>query len=272
VPAPVSIDDRTFDGPHGPVPARVYKAGDGPTFVWSHGGGWVGGDLDMVEADGVARAVAEGLGGVVVSVEYRLAPAHVFPVPVDDVVAAFEGTLASTDLVADPARVALGGASAGAHLSALAMPRLSRPPAALVLVYPATDPMDGPYVRRPDGILPEQWLGRTTAVSLFSTLLGSSFDLANGDDAPADAVPAKATFDRRAWPPTLVTTAEIDGLAPQAFRYVELLREAGVDVTHDHVPELFHGYLSAVGISRRSDAALARHIDWLRTALASGRA
>jgi acetyl esterase len=261
-----AIEDRTFDGPHGPVPARVYRAGDGPTFVWCHGGGWVGGDLDMVEADGVARAVAEGLGGVVVSVEYRLAPAHVFPVPVDDVVAAFEGTLASNDLVSDPARVALGGASAGAHLSALALPRLSRPPAALVLVYPATDPVDGPYVRRPDGVLPEQWLGRTTTVALFSTLLGPSFDLANGGAAPADAVPAEATFDPT-WPRTLVTTAEIDGLAPQAFRYVELLRDAGVDVTHDHVPELFHGYLSAVGTSRRADAALGRHIEWLRAAL-----
>src|SRR5205085_6919033 len=131
-----------FDGPHGPIPVRVYQAGtSGRGFVWNHGGGWVGGDLDMPEADATSRRIALGIDGVVVSVDYRLVPAHVFPVPLDDVVAAFEATVAASDeLGIEADRIGLGGASAGGHLSALAAARVTPPPKAVVLVYPAVDP------------------------------------------------------------------------------------------------------------------------------------
>src|SRR5690349_12215169 len=79
-------------GPNGDVPLRVYAppggAIDAPLFVWCHGGGWIGGDLDMPEADLVARELVSRTGAVVVSVDYRLAVggAH-YPVPNDDVLA-----------------------------------------------------------------------------------------------------------------------------------------------------------------------------------------
>lgn len=260
-------EDATFEGPHGPIPVRIYRPaggdGSGAGFVWNHGGGWVGGDLDMAEAHGVAAGLAEDIDGVVVSVEYRLAPTHRFPVPVDDVAAAYSIVHdRADDLGIDRRRLGFGGASAGGHLAALAAVRLTtegRTPRALVLVYPATDPVDGPYEKRPDDCPPEYWLGRTTASNLFASLVGEG-------DAPDDAVPARAKLD--GLPPTLVTTAGIDGLTAQALRFVELLRAAGVDVEHHHEAWAYHGYLSLVGTSRRADAALARHGTWLREALA----
>jgi acetyl esterase/lipase len=264
----VDIHHASFDGPHGPVPVRIYRspARDGAGLVWSHGGGWMAGGLDMPEADGVARGVATGLPGVVVSVDYRLAPAHRYPVPVDDVVAAWQGTVARAgDLGIDPRRLAIGGASAGAHLTAVAADRLASAsdgprPAAVVLVYPATDPVGGPYVERPASVPEEAWFGQEITSGLFLQLLGVGVD-----QVPDGAVPAKLSLADL--PPVLVTTAGHDGLAAQAIHYVELLRRAGVDVTHHDEPAAFHGYLNQVGVTPAADAALARHVDWLRTTL-----
>ena len=81
-------------GPHGPVPVRIYEPPAGertgrPCLVWAHGGGFLGGDLDMREADWTAREVCARAGAVVVSVDYRLAVDGVsYPVPHDDTVAA----------------------------------------------------------------------------------------------------------------------------------------------------------------------------------------
>ena len=67
------------------------------------------------------------------------------------------------------------------------------------------------------------------------------------------------------WDPA--TGGAYDGLTAQALRYGDLLREDGVDVTVHEVDGVIHGYLNMVGILDAADAALDRHIDWLRTAL-----
>ena len=259
----VTVEDRTFEGPSGQVPVRIYRPDSGdphPGFVWSHGGGWVGGDLDMVEAHDTSLAIAEQLPGIVVSVGYRLAPTHRYPVPVNDVAAAFANVVADApNLGIDRDRIGVGGASAGAHLTALAIELVDFKPKALVLVYPATDPIDGPYDDRPDDCLPEHWLDRRTTAALYSELMGP-------DNPTTDnTIPARG--DLAALPPTLVTIAGIDGLRAQAVEYVALLEKAGVDVELHDEPWAHHGYLSRVGLSKRSDAALARHVDWLRDRL-----
>ena len=131
VPPAVEVVAAAAPGPHGPVPVRVYLPSAGgqglrPLFVWVHGGGWVEGDLDMGEADHTAREVSERAGAVVVSVDYRLAGEGVhYPVPLDDVVAAWRWSLQSAAAWrADPARAVLGGASAGGNLAAGAALRL----------------------------------------------------------------------------------------------------------------------------------------------------
>ncbi len=266
----VTAEDRTFGGPHGPINVRIYRserapAAGAPAFVWNHGGGWVGGDLDMPEADAAGRRIAKGIDGVVVSVEYRLVPTHVFPVPLDDVVAAFEATVAAADdLGIDRQRIGLGGASAGGHLSALAAAKVTPAPKAVILVYPATDPPGGPYVDRPSDCRRRWWFDRETTLGIFAGLLGPDGDPDHAPDASLPTVAARGGH----LPPTLITTAgAYDGLTAQALRYAELLREDGVDVTVHDVDGVIHGYLNMVGILDAADAALDRHVDWLRDAL-----
>lgn len=256
----VTVEDRSFDGPDGPVAVRLYTPdapGPLPGFVWCHGGGWVAGDLDMAEAHDTALAVARQLPGVVVSVGYRLAPAHRYPAPVNDVGAALAQVIANAPVLGiDRDRIGLGGASAGAHLAALAVELVDHRLQALALAYPATDPVDGPYDDRPDDCPAELWLDQQTTTALYRELLGPD------PQTTDNTVPARGHL--ASLPPTLVTTAGIDGLRAQALAYVELLRQAGVDVEHHDEPWAYHGYLSYVGRSERSDAALARHVGWLR--------
>ena len=90
---------------------------DRPALVWVHGGAFVGGDLEMPEADWTARQICERAGAVVVSVDYRLAVGDVaYPVPHEDVVAGVRWVRDSAaDLGVDPERMSVGGASAGAN-------------------------------------------------------------------------------------------------------------------------------------------------------------
>src|ERR1700757_3414026 len=124
-PPAVRVRDESAPGPHGPVPVRIYTPpGDvpdrAPCLVWVHGGGFIGGDLDMREADCTAREVCAGGGSVVVSVDYRLAVGGVcYPVPHDDTVAAVTWVRdRAEELGIDPARITIGGASAGGNLTA----------------------------------------------------------------------------------------------------------------------------------------------------------
>ena len=146
-PPAVRTSSRSVPGPHGPVPIRIYSpAGNSPAaapaLVWLHGGGFIGGDLDMPEGDWTAREVCASAGAVVVSVDYRLATGGVcYPVPHDDTVAAVAWVRdRAGDLGVDPARITIGGASAGGNLTAGAALKLRDrddwAPAALALVYP----------------------------------------------------------------------------------------------------------------------------------------
>ncbi|NOV96022.1 alpha/beta hydrolase fold domain-containing protein [Isoptericola halotolerans] len=136
----MTITDRVLDGPHGNLPVRLYgpETEDPPVagLVWAHGGGFMHGDLDMAEADHVARTLAQR-GIVVVSVDYRLCPeidwsdpeASIaaggvrFPVAHDELVFVFRWSVAA-GLGAPAGTWSLGGASAGGNLAAGASLRL----------------------------------------------------------------------------------------------------------------------------------------------------
>ena len=140
-------------GPHGPVPVRIYtpdSTGDAPCLVWLHGGAFMGGHLDMPEADWVARELVTRARIVVVSVDYRLCTGGVtYPVPHDDMVAATRWVRGNArSLGVDTGRISVGGASAGATLAAGAAVRLRDedgwPPAHLILGYPVAHPVVPP--------------------------------------------------------------------------------------------------------------------------------
>ncbi|MCB9777281.1 MAG: alpha/beta hydrolase [Alphaproteobacteria bacterium] len=238
-------------------PMRRYGGGnDGrgqAGIVWLHGGGWACGDLDT--HDRFCRRLCEDTGRQVLSVDYRLAPEHPFPAGIDDSVAAWRAVVAAADpLGLDPARLLLGGDSAGGNLAAAACqilrddpdPSLPRP-AGQVLVYPATD------------------LRRLTAshreFARGYLLDGTDIDwfLEQAVAPPLDprASPALCP-DLSGLPPAIVATAGFDPLRDEGEDYAAALAEAGVPVTHLDEGALVHGYLHMDGVLPAADAAVAR--------------
>jgi acetyl esterase len=142
---PLAAEDRTVAGAAGPLHARLYVPDGaetpGPLLVYYHGGGWVEGSVATHEPS--CRLLAHLAGVRVLSVDYRLAPEHPFPAAVDDALAAFRDARArAPELGADPARVAVGGDSAGGNLAAvtaLALRGEPDAPAFQLLIYPGVD-------------------------------------------------------------------------------------------------------------------------------------
>jgi acetyl esterase/lipase len=238
-------------GPHGPVPVRVYEPegpNDGrPCLVWMHGGAFVGGDLDMPEADWVARDVVTRAGAVVVSVDYRLAVGGVtYPVPHDDVVAAVRwirdnaGTLG-----VDAGRITVGGASAGGNLAAGATLRVRDEdgwlPAHLLLAYATVHAVVPPPSASLAALMTEvprilRFLPSDRA-AITANYLG-------GPDSRADgyAMPGIAVLDGLC--PTVLLNAEYDDLRPSAEAFAASLAVAGVDVRQVLARGMLHGFLN----------------------------
>ena len=113
-----SVEDRMIDGPAGAIPVRIYRPSAAPVsvHVHFHGGGWVIGDLDTHDRD--CREICVGADCIVVAVDYRLAPEHVFPAAPEDCYAALCWVTANLDkLGARPGAVSVGGDSAGGNLA-----------------------------------------------------------------------------------------------------------------------------------------------------------
>ncbi|MBC7740054.1 MAG: alpha/beta hydrolase fold domain-containing protein [Candidatus Saccharibacteria bacterium] len=140
--ADIATSDIVIPGPAGDIKARVYTpSGDGPfpVIVYYHGGGWVIADIDTYDAS--ARALALGVGAVVVSSHYRQGPEDVFPAAHDDAYAAYVWVVENAGtLNGDPARMLIAGESAGANLAAnvaiMARDAQITQPLHQLLVYP----------------------------------------------------------------------------------------------------------------------------------------
>ncbi|MFJ6651201.1 alpha/beta hydrolase fold domain-containing protein [Microbacterium sp. NPDC091313] len=245
---------------------RVYPAAEtgGVGFVWVHGGGFAGGDLDMPEADAVARFLA-ARGITVASVDYRLAPlpeewarhsgesarsgSH-YPAASDDVVHAWRWTIANAArLGLDAERIALGGASAGGNLVAGAVLRMLADgadalPARVVLAYPTLHAVQP----APSDTL-AQVLANTPADRRFTpeVILGmyENFLGRGVDDAPVPAIPGRASAsDLRRFPATLIVDSELDDLRISGEAFAAALIAAGRSVELVTEPGTTHGHLN----------------------------
>jgi len=252
-PEEIATEDRTIPGPAGEIPVRVYTpAGEGPkpVIVYFHGGGWVIGELDTI--DNPLRRIANRTGAVVVSVDYRLAPEHVYPAAFDDSYAATAWVAEhAAELGGDPERIAVGGDSAGGNLAAaVAIAARDRPGPRLVaqlLIYPVTD-FDfttESYEQNGEGYL----LTKGSMQWFWAHYLGAQ-DL--GKDPYA--CPARAD-DLAGLPPAFVATAEFDPLRDEGEAYAANLRIAGVDVTAKRYDGMLHGFAWTLGATP-SGAAL----------------
>ena len=209
-------------------------------LVYFHGGGWVLGDLES--HDRVCRALANGAGCVVVSVDYRLAPEHVFPAGAEDCYAATKWVAENAaSLGADPARLAVGGDSAGGNLAAVvAMMARDRGGPAInfqLLLYPVTDcALDTPSQKEfaADGYV----LSRADMEWFWKNYVDTSAEKHNPYACPLRAKNLKGL------PPALVLTASHDPLRDEGERFAERLIAAGVAVTCTRYEGVTHGFVS----------------------------
>jgi acetyl esterase len=203
--------------------------------------------------DRIARRLCRASGALIVSVEYRLAPEHHFPAPLDDCMAATHWLSDNAgELDGDPARLAVAGDSAGGNLAA-AVALASRADdgpglAAQVLIYPVTDAACATpsFVQNAEGYL----LSASSMRWFWEQYLGPDGDPDSGYASVLRA-PDLATL-----PPALVVTAEFDPLRDEGEAYAEHLREAGNDVTVRRYDGMVHGFLGMDALVPAADAAM----------------
>ena len=246
---------RDFTIPGG-IPVRLYR-GIGtdagaklPCLVYYHGGGWVIGDLDS--HDVLCRRLANDVGCAVLAVHYRLAPEHKFPAAYEDSLAAMRFAVEHPDqLGIDPAKVAVGGDSAGGNLAAAAALAARDAGIALtnqVLIYPATDMAmtHGSYSRITDGY---PLVARTMAWFI-DHYLRNDADKYDWRASPLRAATLKGTA------PAIMVIAAHDPLADDGLAYANRLEHDGVRVDSLYFSGQIHGFVSMGKLLRAADTAI----------------
>jgi acetyl esterase len=262
------VEDRPIPGPARDIAVRLYRPRAAVTgermaaLVWFHGGGFVIGDLDT--HDSACRRLAKESDAVIVAVDYRLAPEAKFPAAVEDAIAAVRWiALHAEELSLDPARLAVGGDSAGGNLAAVCaliarddgFPKL----AFQLLVYPCTAPEpETPSHRQfAEGHL----LTRRTITWFYAQYLKHARDRDDFRFAPLMA----DDFSRL--PPAFVVVAGHDPLRDEGILYATKLIEAGVDVTLVNMAGMIHGFWLMLGALDAASVAIARAGRALKAAL-----
>lgn len=263
-PAGVVREERLVSGTPD-VRVRIYRraeraTGDVAAIVWMHGGGLIAGSYDWDQPFLDALVLATGC--VAVSVDYRLAPETPFPGALDDVFTVLEYVAgAAASLGVDPARLAVGGSSAGAGLAAACALRARDAGLPLVhqhLLYPMLD--DRQVTASSQWDLLAIWPRELNAFA-WRQYLGP---LAGRDDLPAYAAPARAG-DLAGVAPAYIHVGGLDGFVGENVEYAARLLAAGVSVELHVFPCVPHGFdlvAPEAAVTRRStalsDAALAR--------------
>jgi len=266
----VGVKDMSIPGPAGAIRARHYvpvnTVGAEPLLVFFHGGGFVIGDIDT--HDGLCRLICRDARVQVLSIDYRLAPEHKAPAAVQDCYAAYRWALEhAAELGADPARVAVGGDSAGGNLAAVVSQQARedgvRLPALQLLIYPVTD---------------------LSADTRSKTLFADGYFLTKADmdwfhaqyleGAPIDgADPRVAPLladDFSGLPPALLLTGGFDPLRDEGNQYAAALAAAGVPVDHRHYGSLIHGFANFFPLGGGSATATADMVSALKAHLSRG--
>ncbi|WP_324191945.1 alpha/beta hydrolase [Nocardia puris] len=271
-----AVVDRTVPGLPGgsEVRVRVYwpvgddggqresREGDLPVVVFLHGGGFTLCGLDS--HDRLCRTLANGVGTVVVSVDYRQAPEDRFPAAAEDAYAVVRWVAAhAAEIGGDPARIAVAGDSAGGNLAAvtalMARDRGGPTLASQALIYPMLDPScdTDSYREYADDHF-------TTAAHLrwyWEQYLGPG-----GATADPYAAPVLAE-DLSGLPPAYILTAECDPLRDEGEAYGARLRAAGVDTEIVRCAGQFHGFVSMADHLPDAKEAVAGLFSVLRRAL-----
>ncbi len=256
LPGVARVQDLRVPGTGGDFRVRIITphgspAGARPVLVYFHGGGWVLGNIASHE--GVCRALASASGAIVVDVDYRLAPEHPFPAAAEDAYAATSWVAANAaGFGGDPARIAVGGDSAGGNLAAVAClmaqerdgPRVNFQ----VLLYPITDcDLDTPSYRQ---FAEGYFLTRAEMAWYWDHYVADPRQRLNPQASPLRAA------DFRGLPPALVITAEYDVLRDEGEAYARRLEAAGVPVTLRRYHGMIHGFIRRFPFFDQGKAAI----------------
>jgi acetyl esterase/lipase len=265
-----AVEERAVPGPPGDPDVKLLicrpldEPGPRPVIYHTHGGGMVLGSTRT----GLFRMMdlAEEIGAVVVSVEYRLAPEHPHPAPIEDVYAGYVWTAEhAAELGADPERIIIGGGSAGGGLTAalalLARDRKARQPFGQMLLCPMLDDRnDSPSARQMAGL--GVW-DRAANEFGWSSLLGEAH---GGPDVSEYAAPARAE-DLSGLPPAFIDVGSAETFRDEAVAYASRIWQAG-GVAELHVwPGGFHGFEGMAPQAALSRSARAARLPWLRRLL-----
>ena len=269
-PAVALVRELEVNGPHGPIPMRLYRPMGSsassllPVLVYYHGGGWVIGDLDT--HDSLCRALCNESGCALVSVDYRLGPEHRFPAAVNDALAATRWVRKqAADLKLDASRLAVGGDSAGGNLAAViaiaARDSGDLPIAFQLLIYPATDQhrTSPSHTSNGEGYL----LTRDTMDYFSGHYITDPAQYTDWRSSPL------LHTDLAKLPPALVLTAGYDPLRDEGAAYAEALTAAGNRASYVCFERQIHGFITMGKVLDEANTAVTMCAAELRRALAA---
>ena len=261
--------DLRLDLSSGPLSCRLHRphveGGRGaalPVMVNLHGGGWVWNSVDT--HDRLFRAYAQAAGCAVLAPDYALSPEAAFPIALEQVAGVVRHVAAhGASLGLDPARIVLGGDSAGANLALAAalLLRETDPGLALrglLLAY-------GCYDARCDTESQREFAEGFGLTRERMTLFWRLY--APEEETRMSPLASPLLADLRGLPPALLQVAELDVLRDDSLALTGRMREAGVEVLSRLFPGTVHGFLRAQGRVGAADEAVAEAGRWLRERL-----
>lgn len=254
------VEDVPLASPNGTLRLRLYRREDGrlPVALFLHGGGWTVNDVDT--HDELCRRLAKRSGWLLASLDYRRAPEHQHPAPLEDAYLAYRWLLDNAESIGcDPSFPALVGESSGGAIAAsltVLLRDLGVPmPVYQVLAYPVADRFDRwpSYTERGTGYILDR--------ALMQWYFGHY--LPEGSPAEDSYLFPLAAQDLSGLPPTLILTAEFDPLRDEGIAYAKRLVDAGVAVEHVHASDQMHGFLLLGRVVANASSLIDRTADSL---------
>ncbi len=252
-PSEVTIEERSIPGPDGDIPIAIYQPpapAPRPGLLMIHGGGYI---VGTAREDMNGIGYAEHVGCTVVSVDYRMAPEHIYKASIADCFAGLNWLFDNAaELGVDSSRIAIGGGSAGGGLTAgLALYNRDHkgPDVAFqLLVYPMLDDTH----ETPSGYEvthPNVW-NREVSLKAWKMYLGDEY----GTDNVSPYAAAARAADLSGLPPAFVTVGTEELFRDEDIDYAQRLMAAGIPTELQVVPGMFHGgegFMPTAGVSQR---------------------
>lgn len=237
------------------IPVRIYTPNNSsklPIVIYSHGGFWIGGNLDT--RDSVCRKLSQNSKAIVISVDYHLAPENHFPIAVEDIYDILIWTYKNAESInGDKKHIAVAGDSAGANLSTvvslMARDKNGPPITCQVLIYPSTNIFE---------LNSNSWSLFANTINLSTKDMEKYISLyvPKKEDRKNPYASPLLAKDLKKLPDTLIITAEVDPLRDEGESYGNKLKKSGNNVTITQYKGVCHGFITMDKITNKADEAI----------------